>query len=201
MTTTIIFDLGGVLIDWNPRYLYNKIFSDKKRMEYFLSEICNMEWNVKQDGGRSFAEGTSLLIAQFPAFKNEILAFHERWTEMLGGPIGGTVAILEELHQKGEIRLISLTNWSAETFPFALARFDFLQLFEDILVSGVEKMKKPDPEIYRLLLDRYNIDKATAIFIDDNKDNIKAAQNLGIESWLFTSAEDLRHRLEEQNIL
>lgn len=201
MTKTIIFDLGGVLIDWNPRYLYRKIFSDEKKMEYFLSNICTEKWNLEQDGGRTFSVACNLLIAQFPEFEREILAFHQRWPEMLGGEITGAVDILKKLHAEKEVRLVALTNWSAETFPFALERFDFLNLFEGILVSGVEKMKKPDGEIYELLLNRYDIAPSTAIFIDDNQQNIEAAEQLGIESWLFTSVKDLRQRLKAKNIL
>lgn len=197
---TIIFDFGGVLIDWNPRYLYRQIFEDEERMEYFLSQVCSPYWNEEQDGGRSLVEATTLLVEKYPEWEKEIRAFYGRWEEMLGGAIEGTVEILRKLHAGGNYRLVGLTNWSAETFPVALERFDFLQLFEGILVSGVEKLKKPDPKIYELLLNRYNIDGATAIFIDDNLRNVKAARASGIPSIHFQSVAQLEGELTAINV-
>ncbi len=201
MIDTVIFDLGGVLIDWNPRYVFRKIFDDEEKMEYFLTEICGDEWNKAQDAGRPIAEGNRVMIEKHPEWENEILAFYKRWVEMLGGPIHGTVDILKTLHAKKETRLIALTNWSTETFPIAQAKYDFLGLFEGILVSGEEKLVKPDPKIYELVLDRYNIDRSKAVFIDDNKANIEASTKLGLEGWQFTSPERLRGQLEESGLL
>ncbi|KAA3629134.1 MAG: HAD family phosphatase [Bacteroidetes bacterium] len=201
MIDTVIFDLGGVLIDWNPRYVFRKIFDDEEKMEYFLTEICGDEWNKAQDAGRPIAEGNRVMIEKHPEWENEILAFYKRWVEMLGGPIHGTVDILQTLHAKKEARLIALTNWSAETFPIAQAKYDFLGLFEGILVSGEEKLVKPDPKIYELVLDRYDIDRSKAVFIDDNKANIEASTKLGLEGWQFTSPERLRGQLEERGLL
>jgi 2-haloacid dehalogenase len=201
MINTVIFDLGGVLVDWNPRYMYCKIFDDEKQMEYFLTEICGDEWNKAQDAGRPIAEGNKMLIEKYPEWEKEILAFYKRWVEMLGGPIHESVDILKTLHDKKETRLIALTNWSAETFPIARSMYDFLGLFEGILVSGEEKLVKPDPRIYELVLDRYDIDRSKAVFIDDNKDNITASTNLGLEGWQFTSPGKLREQLEERGLL
>lgn len=189
--TTIIFDFGGVLIDWNPRYLYQQIFDTESKMEYFLNNICTSDWNEEQDGGRTLADGTSLLVAQHPEWEQEIRAFYGRWEEMLGGAMEDSVAILRKLHIDKKYRLLGLTNWSAETFPVALRRFDFLQYFEGVLVSGAENLKKPDPKIYQLLLERYQVNPATAVFADDNLRNVKAARAAGIPSIHFQSAEQL----------
>jgi len=189
---TVIFDLGGVLIDWNPKYLYKKIFSDEEEMEYFLKEICTPHWNELQDGGRPIAEATDILLQQHPKYTEQIKAFYGRWTEMLGGPIDGTVEILKQLKAANTHRIYALTNWSAETFPIALERYDFLQLFEGILVSGTEHLKKPDPKIYELILKRYDIKGQHAVFIDDNLRNIKASIECGIHGIHFTSPEQLK---------
>ncbi|MCB0650424.1 MAG: HAD family phosphatase [Saprospiraceae bacterium] len=201
MIETVIFDLGGVLIDWNPRYVYREIFENEEQMEHFLTEICGDSWNKAQDAGRPIAEGNQLLIDQYPEYKTEILTFYERWVEMLGGPIHETVDILRTLHSNGKARLVALTNWSAETFPIAQSMYDFLGLFEGILVSGEENLVKPDPKIYELLLDRYDINRSKAVFIDDNKDNIIAANNLGLEGWHFTSPQQLRGQLKKRGLL
>lgn len=198
---TIIFDLGGVLIDWNPRYVFKTIFSDEKEMDYFLNNICTSDWNEQQDGGRTIQEGTDLLVSQYPDYEEAIRAFYGRWEEMLGGEIQETLKILQDLRAVGTYQLFALTNWSAETFPIAIERYEFLQWFEDILVSGVEKMKKPDPKIYQLALKRFNINASQALFIDDNARNVIAAEKEGISSIHFTSPTDLRSTLVERGIL
>lgn len=195
MTTiidTVIFDLGGVLVDWNPERLYKKIFKEEEEMKYFLSEICSPDWNEEQDAGRSLEDATNLLLEQFPKYSEEIKAYYGRWTEMLGGAIAGTVKILQELKTANTHKIYALTNWSAETFPVALELFDFLQLFEGILVSGKEKLKKPDHRIYQLILERYKINASNAIFIDDNLRNIKAAIECGIHGIHFNNPEQLK---------
>ncbi len=203
MTTiidTIIFDLGGVLIDWNPERLFKKIFKDPEEMKYFLSEVCTPDWNEQQDGGRLIADANKILIDKFPKYEAEINAFYGRWPEMLGGPIDGTVEIFKELIEAKTHRIYALTNWSAETFPVALERYDFLQWFEGILVSGTEKLKKPDPKIYNLILDRYKIHGPNSVFIDDNLRNIKASIDCGIHGIHFSSPEQLRKDLKEFGI-
>ena len=200
MTKILVFDLGGVLIDWNPRYLYRKLIDDEGDINLFLSEVCNSEWNVKQDAGRALAEATAERIALFPEKKSLIEAFYDRWEEMLGGEINETVEILRELKNKGE-SIYALTNWSGETFPIAEERFDFLQWFDGTLVSGVEKMAKPDPEIFHLLLKRYELRAEDCLFIDDSKTNIEAAARIGFETHQFKSAAGLRQELIAANLL
>ncbi len=193
---TIIFDLGGVLIDWNPRYLYQKIFTDPSEMEYFLSEVATSDWNEEQDAGRPLAEATQWLIDRHPKYEAEIKAFYGRWPEMLGGPIEGKVAILEQLKQGTKYQLFALTNWSAETWPIAWNLYPFLHYFQEVLVSGAEKMRKPDPRFYALLTDRLGIDFATALFIDDNARNVAAARQLGLRTIHFSSPDQLAKDLQ-----
>ena len=198
---TVIFDLGKVLIDWEPRRLFRKIFDDEEEMEYFLNNICTPDWNVQQDKGRLIADANELLIAQFPKYKNQIEAFYGRWEEMLGGPIQPTVDILKELVDAKKQRIYALTNWSAETFPVAIRDYDFLQWFEGILVSGDEKMIKPDLAIYDLICKRYNIDPTTSVFIDDSLKNIKGCEKYGMKGIHFQTGEQLRGELEEMGVL
>jgi len=197
---TLIFDLGGVLINWNPKNLYRKIFDTEAEVESFLSEIATMDWNEEQDGGRLIQVATQSLVAQYPQWRSEIEAYYSRWDEMLIGPIERTVSLLENIKTQGKYRLLALTNWSAETFPIAQERYPFLGWFEGILVSGVENLKKPDPAIYELILERYSVDRSEAVFIDDNLRNIEAARALGIKSIHFTTSEELRNHLEQIGI-
>src|ERR1700712_5628553 len=198
---TIIFDLGAVLIDWNPKYVFSKIFDTEEKMNWFFENICTSEWNEKQDAGRSLEEATEELIQVYPEYEHEVRAYYGRWEEMLGGVIEGTVEILHELKQSGKYKLYALTNWSAETFPVAQSKFDFLSWFDGIVVSGEEKMRKPTPAFYQILLDRHTVNPAEALFIDDNYRNILAAENMGIPSIHFTSAEALREKLVELSVL
>jgi 2-haloacid dehalogenase len=192
---TAVFDLGNVLIRWNPRNLYKKLFGDDvEAMETFLSQVCHTAWNEQQDQGRTWQAATEEAIARHPDQAELIRAYRERWEEMLGGAIEETVAILDELHANG-IRLLALTNWSAETFPIALERFEFLQRFEGILVSGVEGVIKPSPEIFQLLASRYDVDCTRAVFIDDHRPNIEGAQREGFHAVQFFSAAQLREDL------
>ncbi|MCK9517605.1 MAG: HAD family phosphatase [Dehalococcoidia bacterium] len=197
----VIFDLGGVLIDWNPRHLYRKLFHDEAEMEAFLRDVCSPAWNLEQDRGRPIAEAVELLTTQFPHEAERISAFYARWPEMLGGPIEGSVTVLEELHEQREVRLLALTNWSAETFPHATRRFPFLDCFEDILVSGRERLVKPDPAIYRLLLERHGLQPGEALFIDDVPRNVAGARQAGLEACVFESPEALRRDLEKRGLL
>ena len=192
---TLLFDLGGVLIDWNPRYLFRKIFDTEEEIDFFLEHICTSDWNEEQDGGRSLLEGTTSLLLEHPKFTDPIRAFYSRWSEMLGGPIQGTLDLLGEVREEKKYRLYALTNWSAETFPIAQERYEFLTWFTDILVSGVEKLKKPDPAIYQLALDRFDLNPATTLFIDDNARNIAAAAAMGIQVHHFTDSAALRKLL------
>jgi 2-haloacid dehalogenase len=201
MINTIIFDLGAVLIDWNPHYMYRTIFSEEEEMKNFLANVTTSDWNEEQDAGRSLAEGTEILVQQFPEHEANIRAFYSRWDEMLGDAFWDTVEILKELKDSGKYRLYALTNWSAETFPKALAKFEFLSWFEGIVVSGAEKMRKPAPEFYQILLDRHEVNAEESLFIDDNYRNILAAEKPGIKSIHFTNAEALRAELTAIKIL
>jgi len=197
----ILFDLGGVLIDWNPRYLFRKMFDDQEEMEYFLREIATSDWNEQQDGGRPFEEAIDILSEKFPDYKKYIQAFYYRWPEMLNGQIEGTVSILKTIRQKDDMGLFALTNWSAQTFPYARENFPFLGWFENILVSGEENLKKPDPAIYKLTLERFNLQGETTLFIDDSLRNVEAAKRTGIRAVLFESPEQLRTDLEDFGVL
>ena len=196
----IIFDLGGVLIDWNPRYLYRKIFRTEAEVSWFLENICTADWNDEQDAGRSFEEATRELIMKHPEFEEPIAAWHSRWQETISGPIEGTVDILKNIKASEKFRLYALTNWSAETFPWALENFHFLHWFEGIVVSGVEKCRKPGREFFQILFDRYNVKPAEALFIDDNLHNIRGAKSLGLNTIPFESPEQLHRELRRWNI-
>lgn len=195
MKKNIIFDMGGVLVDWNPRYVYREMTDDGSKIEWFLENICNFEWNVKQDAGRSFAEGTAELVSKYPEWREWIEAYYGRWPKPLAGALEPTVGILKRLSAAG-YRLFSLTNWSAESFPYVHAIAPWMNLFEDVVVSGEEKCVKPQPEIYRILLDRNGLDPAECIFIDDSRANIDGGEAVGIDGILFTSAEDLEKALK-----
>lgn len=197
---TIIFDLGGVLIDWNPLYVYKDLIPDEKERQYFFENICTSEWNEEQDAGRSLQEATDILLARFPEQEENIRAFYGRWVEMLKGPIDGTVEILKQIKESKKYRLYALTNWSDETFHIALEKYDFLHWFEGILVSGKEKTRKPFPEFYQLLFDRYAIDPTKALFIDDNFRNIEAGKSTGLKTIHFMSPEQLKDELEKLRI-
>lgn len=197
----IIFDLGGVLIDWNPDYMYKKIIPDDSKRSWFLDNICTSDWNEAQDGGRLIKEANDLLISKYPEYSELILAYYTRWEEMLNGPISGTVDILKELKDKKQHGLFALTNWSAETFPRALELFDFLHWFDGRVVSGEEKTRKPFKDIYDIILNRFNLIPNKTLFIDDNLRNIHAAKEQGIISIHFQSPEQLRRALREKNIL
>jgi len=201
MINTIIFDLGAVLIDWNPRHMYKKIFDDDDAMEAFLQNIVTSDWNEEQDAGRPLQEGTELLVKQHPQHEGHIRAFYGRWEEMLGDAFEGTVEIFKQLKESGKYKIYALTNWSAETFPVAFERFEFLKWFDGIVVSGAEKMRKPTPEFYHILFDRYKVNPKEALFIDDNHRNILAAEKLGLKSIHFTSAEQLKGELQKLNLL
>ncbi len=188
---TVIFDLGGVLIDHDPRYLYRSLFEHEHEISDFLDNVCTVEWNEMQDAGRTIAEATAERIALYPDHADLIRAYYERWPEMLNGAVDGTVEILDEL-RGNNMPLYALTNFSAETFVTARTIYDFLDWFQGILVSGEEKLIKPDPRIYERMLDRFNIDPADAIFIDDRKKNVVAASNLGIHGIHFSTSEKLR---------
>ena len=198
---TVVFDLGGVLIDWNPDYVFKKIFSSDEELQWFYKNICTSEWNEEQDAGRPLKEGTDLLIKQFPDQEENIRAFYDRWEEMLGGPIHGTLEVFRELKEKPAVKTYALTNWSAETFPVALSRYDFLHWVNGRVVSGEEKTRKPFSEIYETLINRFEIDPSTAIYTDDNIRNLHPAKELGFTTIHFQSPAQFREDLQKLKLL
>jgi 2-haloacid dehalogenase len=197
----VVFDLGGVLIDWDPRHLYRKLFAgDEAAVEHFLANVCTHEWNRSQDAGRSFAEGARLLKADHPDKAALIDAYCARFDEMMPGPIAGSVDILAELKALGT-PLYCLTNFSAETYPATFERFEFLRWFEGILVSGEVGIIKPDPRIFELLIERFAMDPRRAVYIDDVEANVTAARPFGIHAIRFTTAAALRSELVELGLL
>jgi len=195
----IVFDFGGVLVDWNPRYFYNNHFKDKVQMEYFLENICNHNWNVKQDGGRLLAEATKSLQKQFPEYSTMIQYYYDNFEVMLGGEISENVRLLNPLNEK--YKLFGLTNWSGETFPIALKKFSFFEVFQGIIVSGDEKMVKPDKEIFYLLLDRYQLEAKNSLFIDDNIENINSAKEIGFHTIHFNNGTDVENEMRQMKLL
>lgn len=191
---TVVFDLGGVLIDWNPRHLYRQLFDDEAAMEHFLMHVCNGPWNEQQDAGRPWHEAVATLSREHPQQAPMIEAYWHRWEETLGDALHETVALLAALKRRG-VRLYALTNWSGETFPVARRRFDFLTWFEGIVVSGDERLIKPDPAIFRRLLERHAIDPARALYIDDAPRNVAAAEKLGMRAFWFRDAAGLHEHL------
>lgn len=197
---TIIFDLGNVLVSWDPANLYRKIFTTEQELTYFLQNVCSMEWHTLQDGGRSPAEGTEELVKQFPQQEEAIRAFYTRWKEMFNGPIEGSVQIFKELKEKG-YPVYALSNWNRELYEQTVDEFPFLDWFDGKIISSEEGLKKPDENIYQLLFERYHINPQTAVFIDDNNANIETANRLGLRSILFTTPEALRNELKTLQIL
>lgn len=191
--TTIVFDLGNVLIGWEPRALYRKLFGGRTQdMERFLGEVCTSAWNLEQDRGRPFAQAVSELAAQHPEHLHEaIFAYHTRWQEMLTGELVDSVAILRSLHAQG-VPVYALTNWNHETFAFARERYAWLSLFRGIVVSGEERCVKPEPAIYRILLERYQLQATDCVFVDDSLLNVEGARALGMHALHFRDPAQLR---------
>ncbi len=200
MKKTIVFDLGGVLIDWNPSHLYEKIFSDQDEMEYFLKEICSLDWNSQMDVDKSFLDAIDELIPKFPQYEDQIRAYYLRWEEMIRGDIPGTVEVLREMKEAG-YPLAALSNWSSETFPRIKDQYDFLSWFSPLMISGYIGYKKPDPEPFQILLHELGQDAGDCLFIDDMEDNIQEARRQGFEVIRFTSPEKLRQELEIRDYL
>ena len=197
MIKNIIFDFGGVLMDWDPRYFFKDYFKDDEKMEFFLKNIATDEWNAEQDRGRTLAEGTEIQVAKHPEWEKEIRAYYDNWTTMLKSDILENVEVLRKL-EDSKYKLFGLTNWSAETFPYALEHYDFFQLFQGkIVVSGTEKLIKPDPAIWNILLDRYQIIAEQSVFIDDNFRNIEMAKSLGFICIHITEDTNLEKELRD----
>ena len=185
----IVFDFGGVLVEWDPRRLYRKIFADESEMEAFLKNVCSPEWNLTLDKGKPFKQAVAERIALFPEYAAEIRAFDDRWEEMRGGAVDGNVALLRRLAKRYPV--YGLTNWSEEKFVQTKPKFDFFDLFKGIVVSGVEKEVKPEPRIFEILLERYGLNANECVFIDDSQPNIETAKKLGFAAFRFTTTDKL----------
>jgi HAD superfamily hydrolase (TIGR01509 family) len=194
LPTIVVFDIGNVLLHWDPRLLYRKIFSNEAKTEWFLKEVCSPSFNLELDSGRPLHEAFADLSARFPDYADEIRAYDERWLETIAGPIAGSVEVLEALRRNG-VRNYAITNFSVEKFGIARAAFSFLDAFDGIVVSGEERIVKPDPAIYRLLLDRYGLSAAACLFIDDSLKNVLGARAVGMHTHHFESVDGLRSAL------
>jgi 2-haloacid dehalogenase len=196
----VVFDIGNVLVHWDPRALYRKIFASEDEVEWFIANVCNSDWNLEQDRGRSFAEAVREATARFPEHADAIAAYDLRWHETVPGPIDGTVGILEELRRRGT-PLYAITNFNQDKFRETVERFTFLRTFRDIVVSGDERLLKPDPAIYRVLLERNGIDAAACVFIDDSEKNVRGAEAVGMKAIHFTTPQALRADLAGMGLL
>lgn len=198
---TIIFDLGGVLVDWNPEYVYRKVFNnDEEKVQWFLNTVCTPEWNTAQDAGRTIAEAVQLKVAEFPQYEEWIRLYYNEWNHMFSGAIDENVALFRSLKASGNYKIYALTNWSAETWPKALELFPFYNDFNGVVVSGQEKTRKPFPEIYDIILNRYNINPIKTIFIDDNIENIVAANEFGLNGILYKNHLQLINELQSHKV-
>jgi 2-haloacid dehalogenase len=197
---TVVFDFGGVLIDWNARYLYRKVFEDEQEMEWFLNHVCTVEWNMLQDKGFQFSETIPRLQKQYPEYSDQIKMYQSRWPEMVGGEISESIKILQEIQAKS-IPVYGLTNWGSETFPIVFEQFEFLRRLKGIVVSGNEKMVKPDRGLFQILISRFALNPVSCIFIDDNINNIESAKEIGFKTIHFVSPENLRNDLQLLNVL
>lgn len=196
----MVFDLGGVLLDWNPRHLYRTLFADETAMEQFLAEICTPAWHAPHDRGVSTAASCAEIAARHPEFSELIWAWSDRSEEMVGGVDAGSVEVLRSVRETG-LPCYALTNMEAETYPLRLQRFPFLSWFDGTVVSGREGMAKPEPAIFKLMLDRFGLVPETTLMIDDTEENLEAASRLGIRTILFRSSGQLRADLEAAGVL
>ena len=198
---TVIFDLGGVLVDWNPANLYRTVFNgDEEKVQWFLKNVCTPQWNIEQDGGRTIAEGEQLKIAEFPEYEKEIKLFYNDWEHMFNGPIIENLELFQQLKASKKYKVYALTNWSAEKWEKALELFPFFKEFDGVVVSGIEKTRKPHEKIYQLLLNRFKITPERAVFIDDNLENVEAAKKLNIHGIHYTFKNQLIKEFEHLKI-
>jgi len=199
---TIIFDLGGVLVDWKPEYVYRKKFNnDENKVQWFLNTVCTSEWNIAQDAGRTIEKAVNIKIDEFPQYEEWIRLFYSEWHNMFSGPIAANVELFKKLKTTGNYKIYALTNWSAEKWDEALKLFPFFKNFDGVVVSGQEKTRKPNPEIYNIILNRYHISPEKAIFIDDNYENIVAAISLKINGIHYKNNSQLIKSLLSHHIV
>jgi 2-haloacid dehalogenase len=200
MMKAVIFDIGGVLLDWNPKYLYSKLLEDEAAIDAFLDEIGFKAWNPALDKGGRWQAAIDDLVSRFPHRKELIEAAHHRWHEMMPYDLPGTVAILQRLSEAG-VPLYAITNFSSEKFTETRERFPFFSLFRDIVVSADEQMLKPEAAIFRICLDRNGLNAENCVFIDDVAHNVEGARAVGIDAILFTSPEQLENELKSRGLL
>jgi 2-haloacid dehalogenase len=198
--TTVVFDIGNVLIEWDPRHLYRRIFKTSEEIERFLSTICTSAWNLEFDRGRSFSQGVAELVAKHPEHELAIRAFDERWDEMIPGLVPGTLALMERLETR-DVPLYAITNFSAEKYAGARVRFPFFDRFRGVVVSGREGVLKPDRAIFDLLVKRYDLQAADCLFVDDSKANVAGAKAAGMEAHHFQGAEGLEAELAVRGLV
>jgi 2-haloacid dehalogenase len=196
----VVFDLGGVLLDWNPRHLYRKLIADEAEMERFLAEVCSPAWHAPHDRGVSTASSCAELASRHPELSELIWAWSRRSEEMIGGVDAGSVELLRAVRESG-VRCYALTNMEQETYPLRLERFPFLGWFNGTVVSGVEGVAKPDPVIFRRLFDRFQLTPSSTLMIDDRKENLETAGGLGMQTVHFRSSRQLRAELEALGLL
>lgn len=196
MIKNIIFDFGGVLLDWNPHYLYDPYFGDVEKAEWFLTNICTYPWNAQHDAGKPVAEDTTELVAQYPEWEKEIRMYYDEFEKMLSGQIADMEEYIKELKGRG-FRIYGLSNWSVETFAMIRPKYPILDLMEDMVISGKEKVMKPDAKIYQIALSRFDIKPEESVFIDDNVNNIIGCEAAGIHGVVFKDAGQLRSDLEK----
>ncbi|MBQ4284956.1 MAG: HAD family phosphatase [Bacteroidales bacterium] len=195
MIKNIVFDFGGVLVDWNPHYLYDGYFGSREKADWFLANICTMDWNVQMDGGKSFAQGIAELSAVHPQWSREIQMYFDRWMDMMGEEIPHMRELIQDLKRRG-YRIFGLTNWSAETFCQVRHRYGIFDLLEGMTVSGEEHVTKPDQAIYRRLLERFSLVPGECLFIDDNAANVAGAIQAGMAAVRFTDPATLKEYLD-----
>ena len=196
----VVFDIGGVLMNWDPRRLFRTVFADEARMDWFLANVCTGEWNAHQDAGRPLAEATAERVARFPDWANEIRVYYGRWLEMIGGPVPGTAAIVEQLARQGT-RLFALSNFSAETFAQVRGAYPELERFERIFLSAHHGVVKPGRRFFEIALDEIGLPPPSLVFIDDSEPNVVTARSLGMHGIVFRSAAELRGELAALGVL
>ena len=196
----VIFDIGNVLIEWDPRFLYEKLITDPGELDFFLSEVVTLEWHTEHDRGRSFKDGIDILSAKYPEYADLIALYDDRWFETLGAVIDGTVHILEQLADR-KIPCYGLTNFSAEKYPDFARANAFTDYFESVVVSGREGLIKPDPRIFQVAMDRFGLDPEQTLFIDDRPNNVAAAEQLNIKGHVFRGADALAAAMRALGLL
>ncbi|MBR6092020.1 MAG: HAD family phosphatase [Bacteroidales bacterium] len=193
----IIFDFGGVLVDWNPHYLFDKYFNDIEESNYFIENVCNSEWNAEMDGGKQFEQAVRERSAMFPQYAEPLKLYQTNWMDTMGEEILGMYDLIKSLKENGFPVIYGLTNWSAETFPAVQKKYHIFSLIDNIVVSGEVKQLKPNPEIFHTLLNKYNLKAEESLFIDDNIKNVEGAKAVGINALRFENASKLKHDLEK----